>query len=170
MRGTTSFCPNTSCTSTAAPSVSMSTSDTSTTWFSAAASRRCFSSFGGSGFFSPGRTIGRISEIASAIAAFSPYLASRNMPYIVGGFAGMRAAPMFLLLTPILVMALIVGANAQLGTVVDVVFDSKGRVTDTGSRNGTRLDGVRVVPGGLVTSGEPEHPGRVVRLGPEALA
>ena len=35
---------------------------------------------------------------------------------IVGGFAGMRAAPMFLLLTPILAIALVVGANAQLGT------------------------------------------------------
>ncbi|HLM41009.1 MAG TPA: ferric reductase, partial [Microvirga sp.] len=33
-------------------------------------------------------SVAAIMIVPVAVAAFSPYLASRNMPYIVGGFAG----------------------------------------------------------------------------------
>jgi len=33
-------------------------------------------------------SVAAVMIVPVAIAAFSPYLASRNMPYIVGGFAG----------------------------------------------------------------------------------
>lgn len=49
-----------------------------------------------------------------AIAAFSPYLASRTLPYIIGGFAGI-AALSFLFLQPLLPAGYLVGTAGPPG-------------------------------------------------------
>jgi predicted ferric reductase len=48
------------------------------------------------------------------VAAFSPYLASRNLPYIVGGFAGILALS-FLFLQPLLPANYLAGSEGPVG-------------------------------------------------------
>jgi hypothetical protein len=49
-----------------------------------------------------------------AVAAFSPYLPSRTMPYIVGGFAGIVGLSL-LLLQPLLAAGYLAGAEGPTG-------------------------------------------------------
>lgn len=49
-----------------------------------------------------------------AVAAFSPYLSSRNMPYIVGGFAGIVGLSL-LFLQPLLAAGYLAGSQGPIG-------------------------------------------------------
>jgi hypothetical protein len=59
-------------------------------------------------------SVAAVMVVPVAIAAFSPYLASRNLPYIVGGFAGITALSL-LFLQPLLPAGYFAGSEGPAG-------------------------------------------------------
>jgi predicted ferric reductase len=59
-------------------------------------------------------SVAAVMIVPVAIAAFSPYLASRNMPYIVGGFAGIVGLSL-LFLQPLLPAGYLAGSEGPAG-------------------------------------------------------
>ena len=59
-------------------------------------------------------SVAAVMIVPVAIAAFSPYLASRNMPYIVGGFAGIVGLSL-LFLQPLLPAGYLAGSDGPAG-------------------------------------------------------
>jgi predicted ferric reductase len=59
-------------------------------------------------------SVAAVMVVPVAVAAFSPYLASRNMPYIVGGFAGIVGLSL-LFLQPLLPASYLAGSEGLAG-------------------------------------------------------
>jgi predicted ferric reductase len=59
-------------------------------------------------------SVAAVMIVPVAVAAFSPYLASRNMPYIVGGFAGIIGLSL-LFLQPLLPASYLAGSEGAAG-------------------------------------------------------
>jgi predicted ferric reductase len=59
-------------------------------------------------------SVAAVMVVPVAVAAFSPYLASRNMPYIVGGFAGIVGLSL-LFLQPLLPAGYLAGSEGRAG-------------------------------------------------------
>src|SRR5918995_5950512 len=59
-------------------------------------------------------SVAAVMIVPVAVAAFSPYLASRNMPYIVGGFAGIVGLSLFFL-QPLLPAGYLAGSEGPAG-------------------------------------------------------